>query len=59
MSDAETGSPESRLQGVRKQLGIALEDVDDETAAVHIRVAIESTENALDALAAEREEVEC
>lgn len=54
----ETGSPESRVQGARKQLAIALEDTDDETTGTHLMVAIAATENALDALDATSEEVD-
>jgi len=50
MSDHETGSPESRLKGVRKQLRLALEDVDDPAAAARIQESRRSARAAHDAL---------
>lgn len=50
MSDHETGSPESRLKGARKQLRLALQDVDDPSVAARIQDARQSARRASDAL---------
>jgi len=52
MSNAETGSPASRLQGARKQLRLALEDVEDPSVAARIQTARRAARRAHDALAA-------
>jgi hypothetical protein len=51
VSDHETGSPQSRLAGVRKQLRLALQDVDDPTAAARIQDARRAARRASDELA--------
>ncbi|MCD2204392.1 hypothetical protein [Halobacterium sp. KA-6] len=50
MSNHETGSPASRLKGARKQLRLALQDVDDPSVAARIQDARRSARRASDAL---------
>ncbi|MUV59963.1 hypothetical protein GJ634_04025 [Halobacterium sp. CBA1126] len=46
----ETGSPESRLRGARKQLRLALQQVDDPSVAARIQDARRSARQASDML---------
>jgi hypothetical protein len=50
MSDHDTGSPASRLEGARKQLRLALQQVDDPSVAARIQDARRSARQASDAL---------
>lgn len=52
---SDPGSPRSRLEDARKQLGLAFQAVDDDVVEANVAAALADTENALEALEHEPE----